>query len=58
LVVVTGSALFNCLFIIIAGLVLPRDRMIDIGQTIRMPLFFVAGALYPVALMLAGTSAY
>lgn len=50
-VLVIGSAFFCCLSIIIAGLVLSRDRMIGIGQTIMMPLFFASNALYPVALM-------
>jgi ABC-2 type transport system permease protein len=50
-VVVIGSAFFCCLSIIIAGLVLSRDRMMGIGQTIMMPLFFASNALYPVTLM-------
>jgi ABC-2 type transport system permease protein len=49
--VLLGSAFFCCLSIIIAGLVLSRDRMMGIGQTITMPLFFASNALYPVALM-------
>jgi ABC-2 type transport system permease protein len=50
-VVLIGSAFFSCLSIIIAGLVLARDRMMGIGQTITMPLFFASNALYPVAMM-------
>lgn len=50
-VVLLGSAFFCCLSIIIAGLVLSRDRMMGIGQAIMMPLFFASNALYPVSLM-------
>jgi ABC-2 type transport system permease protein len=49
--VLLGSAFFCCLSIIIAGLVLSRDRMMGIGQAITMPLFFASNALYPIALM-------
>ena len=35
----------------IAGLVLKRDRLMGIGQTITMPLFFASNALYPVKVM-------
>lgn len=50
-VVVLGSVFFCCLSIIIAGLVLSRDRLLGIGQAITMPLFFGSSALYPVDLM-------
>lgn len=50
-VVLLGSAFFCCLSIVIAGMVLSRDRMMGIGQAIMMPLFFASNALYPVALM-------
>jgi ABC-2 type transport system permease protein len=50
-VVVLGSAFFCCLSIMIAGLVLTRDRLMGIGQAITMPLFFGSNALYPVDLM-------
>jgi len=50
-VVVLGAAFFCCLSIVIAGLVLHRDRMMGIGQAVMMPLFFASNALYPVALM-------
>jgi ABC-2 type transport system permease protein len=50
-VVLLGSAVFCCLSIVIAGLVLSRDRMMGIGQAIMMPLFFASNALYPVQLM-------
>lgn len=50
-VVLLGSAFFCCLSIVIAGLVLSRDRMMGIGQAIMMPLFFASNALYPVQLM-------
>jgi len=50
-VLVLGSAFFCCLSIVIAGLVLSRDRLMGIGQAITMPLFFGSNALYPVDLM-------
>jgi ABC-2 type transport system permease protein len=50
-VLLLGSAFFCCLSIIIAGLVLRRDRVMGIGQAIMMPLFFASNALYPVHLM-------
>src|SRR5258705_13652351 len=50
-VLVLGSAFFCCLSIILAGLVLKRDRMMGIGQAIMMPLFFASNALYPVSVM-------
>lgn len=49
--VVLGSAFFSCLSMTIAGIVLTRDRLMGIGQTITMPLFFASNALYPVAVM-------
>jgi ABC-2 type transport system permease protein len=49
--VVLGAAFFTCLSIVIAGLVLSRDRLMGIGQAIMMPLFFASNALYPVAIM-------
>ncbi|MBX6355085.1 MAG: ABC transporter permease [Micromonosporaceae bacterium] len=50
-VVLLGSAFFCCLSIVIAGLVLKRERVMGIGQAIMMPLFFASNALYPVRLM-------
>lgn len=50
-IVLLGAAFFCCLSIVIAGLVLHRDRMMGIGQAIMMPLFFASNALYPVSLM-------
>jgi ABC-2 type transport system permease protein len=35
----------------IAGLVRTRDRLMGIGQSITMPLFFASNALYPTAFM-------
>jgi ABC-2 type transport system permease protein len=49
--VVLGAAFFCCLSVMIAGLVLSRDRVMGIGQAIMMPLFFASNALYPVSLM-------
>ncbi len=51
LVVVLGAAFFACLSVIIAGIVLRRDRLMGIGQAITMPLFFGSNALYPVDVM-------
>ncbi|GAB2990668.1 ABC transporter permease [Amycolatopsis acidiphila] len=48
---VLGSAFFCCLSIVIAGLVLSRERLMGIGQAITMPLFFGSNALYPVDVM-------
>jgi ABC-2 type transport system permease protein len=50
-VVILGSTFFCGLSIVIAGLVLTRDRLTGIGQAITMPLFFGSSALYPVILM-------
>ncbi|WP_433086612.1 ABC transporter permease [Dactylosporangium sp. CA-052675] len=50
-VLLLGSAFFCCLSIVLAGLVLKRDRMMGIGQAIMMPLFFASNALYPVSAM-------
>ncbi|MCW6008199.1 ABC transporter permease [Micromonospora sp. CPCC 205371] len=50
-IVVLGSAFFCCLSVIIAGLVLSRDRVVGISQAIVMPLFFASNALYPEELM-------
>ncbi|HJQ46921.1 MAG TPA: ABC transporter permease [Amycolatopsis sp.] len=51
IILLLGSAFFCCLSIVIAGLVLSRDRLMGIGQAITMPLFFGSNALYPVDLM-------
>lgn len=51
LIVALGTVFFACLSMIIAGLVLVRDRLMGIGQAITMPLFFASNALYPVAMM-------
>lgn len=50
-VLVLGAGFFSCLSIVIAGLVLSRERVMGIGQALTMPLFFASNALYPVALM-------
>ncbi len=50
-VLVLGTAFFACLSMVIAGLVLARERVMGIGQAIMMPLFFGSNALYPVTLM-------
>jgi ABC-2 type transport system permease protein len=51
LVVVISAAFFSCLSMVLAGLVVSRDRLMGIGQAITMPLFFASTALYPVAIM-------
>ena len=48
---VLGAGFFTTLSMILAGLVLSRERLIGIGQMITMPLFFCSNALYPVAAM-------
>ena len=48
-IVVLLSATFFCtLSIVLAGIVLSRERLMGIGQAITMPLFFASNALYPV----------
>jgi ABC-2 type transport system permease protein len=49
--VVLGAGFFSCLSIVIAGVVLSRERLMGVGQAITMPLFFASNALYPVDLM-------
>ncbi len=49
--VVLGTIFFSCLSMVIAGLVMSRDRLMGIGQAITMPLFFASSALYPVSMM-------
>jgi ABC-2 type transport system permease protein len=36
---------------VLAGIVMSRDRLMGIGQAITMPLFFASSALYPISLM-------
>ncbi len=50
-VVILSAAFFSTLSIVLAGIVLSRERLMGIGQAITMPLFFASNALYPVALM-------
>lgn len=50
-VLILGAAFFACLSLVLAGLVLRRDRLMGIGQAIIMPLFFGSNALYPVDLI-------
>src|SRR5262245_23900726 len=45
-VVVLGAAFFCCLSIVIAGIVLSRDRVMGVGQAIMLPLFFASNGLY------------
>jgi ABC-2 type transport system permease protein len=49
--VMLGAGFFSCLSMIVAGIVLKRDRLLGIGQMITMPLFFASNALYPVKVM-------
>jgi len=51
LVVVIGAGFFSCLSMVLAGVVMSRDRLMGIGQAITMPLFFASSALYPVKAM-------
>jgi ABC-2 type transport system permease protein len=50
-VVILSAAFFSTLSIVLAGIVLSRERLMGIGQAITMPLFFASNALYPIALM-------
>jgi ABC-2 type transport system permease protein len=50
-VVVISAGFFACLSMVLAGLVMSRDRLMGIGQAITMPLFFASSALYPASLM-------
>jgi ABC-2 type transport system permease protein len=50
-VVLLAAAFFSTLSIVLAGIVLSRERLIGIGQASTMPLFFASNALYPGALM-------
>jgi ABC-2 type transport system permease protein len=50
-VVLLAAAFFSTLSIVLAGIVLSRERLMGIGQAITMPLFFASNALYPVELM-------
>jgi ABC-2 type transport system permease protein len=50
-VVLLSAAFFSTLSIVLAGIVLSRDRLMGLGQAIMMPLFFASNALYPVDIM-------
>jgi len=50
-VVVLAAAFFSCLSMVLAGVVVQRDRLMGIGQAITMPLFFASTALYPAKIM-------
>jgi ABC-2 type transport system permease protein len=50
-VLVLGAVFFACLSLVLAGLVLRRDRLMGVGQAIIMPLFFGSNALYPIELI-------
>jgi ABC-2 type transport system permease protein len=50
-VVLLSASFFSTLSIVLAGIVLSRERLMGIGQAIMMPLFFASNALYPVSLM-------
>jgi ABC-2 type transport system permease protein len=51
IVVLLSAAFLSTLSIVLAGIVLSRERLMSIGQAIMMPLFFASNALYPVELM-------
>jgi ABC-2 type transport system permease protein len=50
-VVILSAAFFSTLSVVLAGIVLSRERLMGIGQAITMPLSFASNALYPIALM-------
>ena len=47
-----GSALFSTLSLIIACIVKTRERFMEIGQILTVPIFFASNAIYPLSLML------
>jgi ABC-2 type transport system permease protein len=49
--ILTGSALFSTLSLIIACIVRTRERFMGIGQVLTMPIFFASNAIYPLDLM-------
>jgi ABC-2 type transport system permease protein len=46
-----GAIFFSTLSLVIAALVLTRERVQGLGQIILMPLFFASNSLYPVQIM-------
>ena len=51
LLIALGSALFSTFSLIIACIVKTRERFMDIGQVLTMPIFFASNAIYPIAIM-------
>jgi ABC-2 type transport system permease protein len=49
--IVLGSALFSTFSLIIACIVMTRERFMGIGQVLTMPIFFASNAIYPIDLM-------
>lgn len=50
-VVALGSAVFATFSMIVATIVISRERFMGIGQILTMPLFFASSAIYPVSMM-------
>lgn len=46
-----GSAFFSTFSLIIACIVMTRERFMGIGQVLTMPIFFASNAIYPIDLM-------
>jgi len=46
-----SAALFSTFSLVIACIVKTRERFMDIGQVLTMPLFFASNAIYPLELM-------
>jgi len=51
LLIALGSGLFSTFSLIIACIVITRERFMGIGQVLTMPIFFASNAIYPIALM-------
>lgn len=51
LAVFLGSCIFATFSLVIACIVMTRERFMGIGQVLTMPLFFASNAIYPLELM-------
>ena len=51
LLIALGSGLFSTFSLIIACIVMTRERFMGIGQVLTMPIFFASNTIYPLSLM-------
>ncbi len=51
LITILGAGFFTGLSMIIASIVKTRERFMEIGQVITLPLFFASNAMYPISIM-------